>query len=160
MLAAREPTRAMGRQLVSSTAERRPIHPSDGVASRKDRRAGKPPRLPTECASAISATSRATLVRSAHQSLNVDRKPCGTQSAFMLTTTFHPLRGHRPRDSKSISGQIAERTSPDRAAVRMTNSSARDDDSSCLRKALMKVLASETGSAAWCLGFATLFPCR
>lgn len=61
------------------------------------------------------------------------------------------------RDPESISGHVARRTSPDLAAVRMANSSARAADPSCLRREFMKLLASDTGSAAWCLGFATLF---
>ena len=67
--------------------------------------------------------------------------------------------GRAVAEPRPASSSPAERgrASTGRAAVRMANSSARAADPSCLRRALMNALAWETGSAAWCLGFATLF---
>ena len=131
------------------------------------------------CAKASSDTSSAYAVELRAQSLNVDRKPCGTaftsirrHTSDILMSDNEPPRGDvnmnddpsnlgielriaiagsysgtrwaRPAfirlpkivhvaESRSTSSQVAKRTSPDRAAVRIKNSRARADMPSRMR---------------------------
>ena len=66
---------------------------------------------------------------------------CSRPPFMRAAGTIHVL------DAKSISGHLARRTSPDRAAVRIANSRARAPLPSTLASALMKRGISATGSA-------------
>ena len=112
---ARERARAPCPSPSRSWRSTRPRHPSACGASRTDRRAGRRASTssPIACASAISATSRGKVVRSAAQSRNVERKPCTVMSVPAACLSRRQDACVRPPDGPGATGEDVVRM-PDR----------------------------------------------